>query len=408
MTIFCGWHMNKLQKIIFFFVWLIFFGTTFASSNADKLYSFEFEQIKVRDLLGIIAKMGQKNIIVNDKINAETSIKLHNVTWREALNSVLQAQSLIKHETGQVIVITKLDDPLLDSPKNQRTGTFKIKYSDAEELAEMINKQKGIIFNGNLAADARTNSLVVEGSPNALEALEKLISKIDIPVKQILIEARIISADDRLNQELGLKFSTIDNNSSSGNETSMDLPLNNESFGHFNFVIAKLGSKRILDLELAALETEGHAKTIANPKLVTANHKLAQIESGAEIPYQEKAYGGATTIAFKKAVLGLQVTPEIINEDKITLKIRLSQDKISQLSVNGEPAIETREINTQVLVNNGSTIVLGGIYEQNLTENREKIPFLSAIPLFGKLFQNQRTESEKKELLIFVTPKIVE
>ncbi len=228
--------------------------------------------------------------------------------------------------------------------------------------------------------------------------------------KQIQIEARIVNIDEDFTKELGLEFGTVsgDNNNSSGRLT-MDLSTadNKMNSGHFGFTLAKLNNNMLLDTELSAIESEGHGKVISRPKLITLNRKPAYIDSGEDIPYQEKTGEGNTNVNFKKAVLALKVTPEIVAKNKILLDIKVNQDKVSPLTIQGVPAIDTREIKTQVVVDNKQTVVLGGIYEQMQDNVTSKIPVLSAIPLLGKLFIHKQTETEQKELLIFITPQIV-
>jgi type IV pilus assembly protein PilQ len=229
-----------------------------------------------------------------------------------------------------------------------------------------------------------------------------------VPAKQISIEARIVNIDENYTHELGLEFGTSSgttNNNS--NELSMDLPNNQMNPGQFNFVLAKLTNDVLLDMELSALESEGHGKVISRPKLITLDHEPAYIDSGEDIPYQERTSEGNTNVAFKKATLGLKVTPEIVANNKILLHIKVNQDKVSSLTVQGVPAIDTQEIKTQALVNNKQTVVLGGIYEQTKNTTIIKLPILGNIPLLGVLFRHKLTENERKELLIFITPQII-
>lgn len=233
-------------------------------------------------------------------------------------------------------------------------------------------------------------------------------SNLAVPPKQISIEARIVNIDENYTHELGLEFGTSSgttNNNSSG--LSMDLPNNQMNPGQFNFVLAKLNNGVLLDMELSALESEGHGKIISRPKLITLDHEPAFIDSGEDIPYQERTSEGNTNIAFKRAALGLKVTPEIVANNKILLHIQVNQDKVSSLTVQGVPAIDTQEIKTQALVNNKQTVVLGGIYEQTKNTTTTKLPILGDIPLLGVLFRHKLTENERKELLIFITPQII-
>jgi type IV pilus assembly protein PilQ len=232
-------------------------------------------------------------------------------------------------------------------------------------------------------------------------------SALAVPAKQIAIEARIVNIDENYTHELGIEFGTSSGTNNNSNGLSMDLPNNQMNPGQFNFVLAKLNNDMLLDMELSALENEGHGKVISRPKLITLDHEPAYIDSGEDIPYQERTSEGNTNIAFKKAALGLKVTPEIVANNKILLHIQVNQDKVSSLTVQGVPAIDTQEIKTQALVNNKQTVVLGGIYEQTKNTTTVKLPVLGDIPLLGVLFRHKLTENERKELLIFITPQII-
>ncbi|GAH07718.1 unnamed protein product, partial [marine sediment metagenome] len=237
--------------------------------------------------------------------------------------------------------------------------------------------------------------------------LRQLISKIDQQVQQIQIEARIVTVDENFMRELGIEFGTSTTTSTGPKGLNMDMPLQSITPGHFNFVLAKLSNNTTLDMELSALESEGHAQIISKPKLITLNRRPAHIAAGEDIPYQEKTGEGNTSTTFKKAVLGLEVTPNIVSQNKVLLNINVNQDKPSTLMVNGVPAIQTREIQTQALVNNKQTVVLGGIYEQSKTKQITRIPYLGSIPLIGIFFRKTITQNQRKELLIFITPEIL-
>ena len=294
---------------------------------------------------------------------------------------------------------------------NKTSKLFFINYGDAEIIAKLlIEKNNGFLTaSGIVVPDKRTNSIWVQDDPENLARITQYIKKIDIPVKQILIEARIVNVDDTFVRNLGMEFggASTGKKKSNSSELNMDLPGQAMIPGNYTFTIAKFKNGMLLDMALSALESEGHAKIISRPQLITLNREPAHIEAGDEIPYQEKTAQGNTSIAFKKAVLGLKVTPEMVAENKILLKIILNQDKVSQMTVQGEPAISTREINTQVIVEDQQTIVLGGIYEESQDQVIERVPFLGSIPVIGRLFTYKHTTKERKELLIFITPKII-
>jgi type IV pilus assembly protein PilQ len=290
------------------------------------------------------------------------------------------------------------------------SALIKLKYADAEYISKLISAQNSGFLSsaGTVSADTRTNAIWIKDDTAHLEQIKKFIRDIDQPAGQVEIEARIINADDDFTRELGIKFGTVKGGSDSDkNGISMDTPLVQTGIGHFSFAIADLGNDILLDMEISALESEGRGKIISSPKLVTLNRKTAHIESGEDIPYQQRTGEGNTDVAFKKAVLGLKVTPEIVSDTQLMLNISVNQDSVSSITVGDVPAISTREIETQVLVNDGQTIVLGGIYEESNGNKKNKIPYLSDIPLLGWFFTNTVNENRRKELLIFITPRIL-
>jgi len=270
-----------------------------------------------------------------------------------------------------------------------RTIVVHLQYAKAEDIANLLQKGHSALFSkqGSLYVDTRTNVLGIQDTENRLLMISRFIEKLDIPVKQILIEARLVSIDQNYEQELGIRFSTIN-----------------------GLTIAHLADNNLLDLDikLSALEREGHGELISSPSLFTSNQKMASIEAGEEIPYQEATSSGATAMVFKKAVLGLKVTPQILPHEKVLLELQINQDRPSTHLVLGVPTIATRQIKTYVLVKNNHTVVLGGIYESNKEKNEEGLPFLSKIPVLGLLFQVNRYHSSKREMLVFVTPRIIE
>jgi type IV pilus assembly protein PilQ len=283
----------------------------------------------------------------------------------------------------------------------------KLHHADAEQISKMLTDPKNNLLStsGFVTVDKRTNSLWINDYAKNLYAVQKFVADFDQSSKQIQIEARIVSADENFTHELGLEFGTI--KTFNGKDSSSDNTSNTLNPGHFDFTIAKLPNETALDMALSALESEGHAKIISRPKLMTIDRMPAYIASGDEIPYQEKTGDGDTSIAFKNAVLSLQVTPELLTVNKILLHLNISQDKVSELMYNGQPAISTRTIRTQVMVNNDETVVLGGVFEESLDNLTEGIPIISKIPIIGKIFTYKKDINQHKELLIFITPKIV-
>jgi len=375
----------------------------FAADDSARQISANFSHIKVRDLLFLLTEYSGKNVIISEKINGKTSVNLRKASWREILDVVLQMQGLVKRETANVIIIAPSDE-LDEKEQAVQPATFNLHHTSADSIAKMLGSAGMLSQSGKAGAETRTNTLMIADTSDRVESLKKLLKQVDVPVRQVLIEARIVSADENFARDLGLEFGLIQSKET-GKSDGETIGLHR---GKFNFAIAKLNNDSLLDLELAALESEGRGKVISNPKLLTTDRQAAYIESGEEIPYQEKTKEGDTGVVFKKAVLSLQVTPEVVAGNSVNLLLQLNQDKVSQLTVSGVPAINTRKIQTQVLVHNGETVVLGGIYEWSKSRFITGIPFLGKIPLLGALFRKQEDKVERKELLMFITPRIVE
>jgi len=382
--------------MVAFFLLINTYSSVYAKINMN------FTNIKTRDLLHILTKNSHKNIIISEQITGRININLNQTNWREALDVVLQNKHLIKYETEQLITIMPIDN---QNPKDQplaKPTVFNLHHASADSIARILTPAGALSVSGKSSAEIRTNALIITDTDNQIKNINNLLEQIDIPIRQVAIEARIVNVDSKFVQELGLEFGTISNKANPEKTTKIK-----SSHGKFNFTIAALNNTTVLDVELTALENQGRGKVISSPKLLTADRQAAYIESGSEIPYQEKTKEGDTSTTFKKAVLSLKVTPEVVDNNTINLIIQLNQDKVSHLTINGVPAIDTRKIQTQALVPNGGTIVLGGIYEWSNNNTITRIPILGYIPILGLLFQKQETKMERKELLIFVTPKII-
>lgn len=390
-------------RLLFFVVLLN--NSIFAINNAAPQISADFTNIKIYDLLHLLTEQSGKSVVISEKINGKISINLKKVSWREALDVVLQSQNLNKRETDNVIIIDQQGEPGKTIQQNTGPTVFNLQHVSADSIAKILGPVGALSSFGKVGAETRTNALMVSDTDEKIKNLKNILKQVDVPAKQILIEARIVSADEKFARDLGLEFGM--SQIKAIGKSIGDAPAIGVHHGKFNFAIAGLANGTLLDLELAALESEGRGKVISSPKLLTADRQAAYIESGSEIPYQEKTKEGNTSTTFKKAVLSLKVTPEVVSENSVNLLLQLNQDKVSQLTVHGVPAIDTRKIQTQVLVNSGETIVLGGIYEWSKSSNVASVPILGKIPILGLLFQRQETKMERKELLMFVTPRIV-
>ena len=382
----------------------------------EKKLSLHFKDIPIRDLLELLAEFNDTNLVLSDTIQGNITLHLEKVTWQQALDTILNIEGLGMRQEGKILFISSAQE-ITTRESNQlnsrelKTILIPIHYAKASDLRTLLQDKSGHLLSerGSLVVDDRTNQLWVEDTPDRLAQIHQFLKGIDIPAKQVQISARIVTVDEKSVKELGLQFgsSSGDSRENTGDNLHRDIPMTIENVGHFAIAIARLGSGNLLDLQISALEQNGHAKTLSNPQLVTANRQAASIESGQEVPYQESTSSGATNTSFKKAVLSLQVTPEITPENKVLLNLEVNQDKVDTLTINGVPAINTQKVKSQVLLNNGETIVLGGIYEENKNQTDQRVPFWNAIPIIGKLFANHQTSIERTELLIFVTPKMI-
>ena len=370
------------------------------SYGYEPLITLEANEIELKELLKVIAEPAKKGIIISEKVVGTTAVFFNDLPWQEALEGVIQANGLVKYESEGLIIIATATEHL---PLQQKI--FKPTYLAAEELSKVLAEAKVLSARGKVVVDNNANSLIVSDLSNSLVEIDKVFKELDVPVKQVFIEARIVSADKIFLRELGLEYGSVSKSSTNNKFRLSDQ--NKFVAGQLNLAIAKLPDNKTLDLKLTALENEGRGQVFSKPKLLTRNRQPASIETGAEIPYQEKTKDGNTSVAFKKAVLSLTVTPEIMANESIKLVLQLNQDKIGQQYVNGVPTIDTRKIATQVIAQNGETVVLGGIYEWSKVKTTKGIPVLRKIPILKMFFETNETRLERKELLIFITPKIV-
>lgn len=406
--------------------------------------SLNFQDIEVRSVLQLIADFTNLNVVVSDTVSGKLTLRLKNVPWDQALDIILDSKGLAMRKSGNVLLIAPTEEiatreKLELEAKQQvqelaplRSEYIQVNYAKASDLATLLGGGgKGLLSErGRVSIDQRTNTLLVQETAERLEEIRALVARLDIPVRQVLIESRIVIANDDFNHELGIRFGlTRDTVTSDGQGTAstgnlngvtsilngQDIELNdrmnvnlpvNGSFGNFALALAKLPLGTLLELELSALQAEGRGEIISSPRVITANQKEASIEQGVEIPYQEASASGATSVSFKKAVLSLTVTPQITPDDRIIMDLTVSNDTVGAVFA-GIPSIDTREINTQVLVNNGETVVLGGIFEHTKIDQADKIPFFGDLPGLGRFFRRTTKQDNKSELLIFVTPKII-
>ncbi|WP_439899418.1 type IV pilus secretin PilQ [Photobacterium kishitanii] len=415
-------------------------------SYQGKPISINFQDIPVRNVLQLIADYNDFNLVVADTVSGNVTLRLDNVPWPQVLDIILQAKGLDKRVRGSVLLVapkTELaanDHQVMETARKQqqlaslRSKLIQINYAKATDIAELLRGASdgiGMLSErGSLHVDERTNALIIKDNPESIASIKEIVVALDIPVKQVQIEARIVTIDEGNIDELGVRWgvSSIDGDTTIGgsiegnlgssgllDDTTVDDFLNvnlgatQTGAASIAFQVAKLGNI-LLDLELSALQSERKAEIISSPRLMTTNKKTAYIEQGTEIPYLEASSSGAVSVDFKKAVLSLMVTPQITPDNKLVLDLEVTQDSKGEevpTGVGTAVAIKTQRIGTQVLVNNGETVVLGGIYQNQVNNSVRKVPILGDIPVLGALFRHKMEELGKRELLIFVTPKIV-
>lgn len=401
----------------------------------------QFQDMDLKAILHTLGDFAGINIVISDDVQGSMALNLVNVPWDQALDIILKSKGLGKRQEGNVMMIAPADiiaqreQQELEANKQQeelaplRTELIQVNYAKAGEIAAILQagigggsgdgKSVGILSErGSVTIDQRTNTILVQDVSTKIEDVRRLVAQLDIPVRQVLIEARIVTADDGFARDLGSRFGVSDvmNSGEVNGDFNVNLPIANPA-GSLGLSFARLQDGIVVDMELSALESENRGEVVASPKVITANQKEAFIKAGEEIPYLQGASSGAANVQFKEAVLELKVTPQITPDGRVILDLSITQDTRGENVIftsptgggsAGAPAINTQEIGTQVLVDNGETIVLGGIFQHRTTYDESKVPLLGDIPLLGWLFKNTQREDTKQELLIFVTPKIIE
>lgn len=425
-------------------------ATSTAKQYQGKPISLNFQDIPVRTVLQIIADFNNLNLVTTDSVGGNITLRLDGVPWEQALDIILKVRGLDKRLDNNILLVAPADEiaarekQQLES-RNQvadlaplYTEYLQINYAKAAEVAALLSSESTKLLSprGAVSVDERTNVLVVKDTADVIGNVKRMLDILDIPVKQVVIEARMVTIDDGFDEALGVRWGvtktdghgngtsgTIEGNDGSGNNDgtsgitrpgvedrlNVNLPVTNAA-GTLAFQVARLANGTLLDLELSALEKESKAEIIASPRVTTANQKPALIEQGTEIPYVESSSSGATSVTFKKAVLSLKVTPQITPDNRVILDLTVTQDTKGETVPTGTGdavSINAQSITTQVLVNNGETLVLGGIYQQTIKNDVTKVPLLGDIPGLGYLFKKTTSENKKRELLIFVTPRIV-
>lgn len=451
---------------------------------AGEKLSLNFQNIEVRSVLQVIADFTGLNIIASDTVTGNITLRLKDVPWDQALDIIMQNKGLTMRKTGNVVMVAPAEEvnakekaqleavQAIEDLEPLRTEVFTLRYQKAEAFKNILtgtnsgsgsggsaSQNKSILSKrGSAVWDPRTNTLFIQDTAKKLEEIQAIINKTDVPVKQVMIESRLVLADERFSKELGARFGitqtgrpgknilttsgTLGNRptevtaatattpskltqgehngsvqtaltngsvltSSDGKpDLNVNLPVAN-AFGSIAFSLFRLPAGLLLNLELSALESDSRGKIVSSPRVTTANQQKAKIAQGTEIPYLQASSSGATNVAFKEAVLSLEVTPQITPDDKIIMDLEVKKEKVGQVFF-GVPSIDTQRVNTQVLVANGETAVLGGIYEQEQLNGVDKVPFFGDLPIIGNVFKRKSRTDNKSELLIFITPKIMD
>ena len=404
-------------------------------------------------MLQLLADFTNLNMVVSDTVGGNLTLRLKNVPWDQALDLILRTKGLAMRQTGNVMLVAPTEElaarERLELEAQQqieelaplRSEFIQVNYAKAADLSGLLKAEGNSLMSerGNVSVDERTNTLLVRDTTEAITAIRRLVSKLDVPVRQVLIEARIVIADDTFNRDLGVRFGVskaggdVDSTPSRDDRTDqyfagggltgtttfadpvafnqggvenllVDLPIGGPA-GAIQFAVVAIPDF-LLQLELQALQMEGRGEVLSNPRVVTSDQTEAVIEQGTQIPFQEASSSGATSTSFQSAVLSLRVTPQITPDDRVIMDLAVNQDQVGQ-EFGGVPSVNTRQVTTQVLVDDGDTVVLGGIYEQNTRLGTEQVPFFGDLPYIGWLFKTTSSRDDRTELLIFVTPKIL-
>ena len=413
--------------------------------TGEKL-SLNFQDIEVRSVLQLIADFTGLNLVASDTVGGSITLRLQNVPWDQALDLILKTKGLDKRQIGNVLLVAPADEiaarEKLELETNKqiaelapvRLDIIQVNYAKAADVVALIQADEELISSrGFVSSDKRTNTITIRETADKLEEIRRLVTTWDVPVRQVSIEARIVRAQTSVAEDIGVRWGgaayNVDGDdvvtiggslgtlqeardAAGGGSNTISFPgalgvdLGVSGEGASSFAIGWGSDDFLVDLELSALESDGQIEIVSQPRVVTADRQSASIKSGQEVPYQEASSSGATSTSFKEATLSLEVTPQITPDDKIIMDLIVTQDSIGEDTPNG-PAINTNEVATQILVGNGETVVLGGIFESTNSKTITKTPFLGDIPYLGRLFKRTEHINERSELLIFITPKII-
>jgi len=432
--------------------------------------SLNFQDIPVRSVLQLIADFTDLNLVASDTVSGNITLRLQNVPWDQALDIVLRTKGLDKRQDGNILMVAPLAEiaerERLEVEANKQleelaplvTEFIRISYADAQDIFDLLslegsvggtngNQQanagggeqgnENLISNrGSAVVDIRTNTIILTDTEDKVAGFIEVVKKLDVAIPQVLIEARIVSANTDFRRELGFRWGSAGARVIGNGDNVVEFAGSRDSFvdggpsGFFggtddlditdalavdlgvaapttSFALSFISNSTLIDLELSALQDEGYGEIISQPKIVTGDKQTAEIRSGQEIPFLSAASSGVATTSFREAVLSLEVTPQITPDGRIILDLVVTQDSVADLVFGGEPAIDINELRTQVLVGNGETLVLGGIFQTNIINDESKVPVLGDIPIIGRAFKNTIVSEEKQEVLFFITPKIL-
>ena len=418
---------------------------------AGEKLSLNFQNVEVRSVLQVLADFTGLNIITSDSVTGNLTLRLKDVPWDQALDIILRSKGLDMRKDGNVVWIAPRDElatreKLALESRSQisdleptQTESFQLNFQKAADLQALLsNPQQRILSKrGSAVVDTRTNQVFVQDTPTRLEEVRRLVRTIDVPVRQVMIESRIVEASDTFSRNLGVRLGADNIRTAVGNNAvnarlgasltdtaahaglitttptlndfqNVNLPtsgIGSSAAGVFSLILFNNKQSRFLNLELSALQADGKGKVVSSPRVITANQAEATIEQGTEVPYQQASSSGATNVAFKKAVLSLKVKPQVTPDDNVIMTLKINKDSV--IPGTSPPAIDTKNVTTEVLVENGGTVVIGGIYQQNESSNTTKVPVLGDLPYVGFLFKKNEKVDNRSELLVFITPKIL-
>ena len=418
--------------------------------TGEKL-SLNFQNVEVRAVLQVIADFTGLNIITSDTVGGNLTLRLKDVPWDQALDLILQSKGLDMRKAGNVVWIAPRDElatreklaleaqQQISDLEPTRTESFQLNYQKGADFQKLLSdpNQRILSKRGSAVVDTRTNMIFVQDTPTRLDEVRKLLKKVDVPVRQVMIESRIVEAADTFSRTLGVRLGYREKGDGSGITTTgsdlratvggnlstvapgagtsavpaysnANLNVNLPAAGGsvFSMILFNQSRTKFIDLELSALQADSKGKIISSPRVITSDQVEATIEQGTEIPYQSATSSGATSTSFKKATLSLKVKPQVTPDDNVIMNLRINKDSVSPLNTN-PPAVDTKQIVTEVLVENGGTVVIGGIYQQDESSGTNKVPVLGDLPYVGFLFKQNTKRDDRRELLIFISPRII-